>query len=56
MYHWIEVEPWLHPLDIKVEWECDAKVSVIDLQNVRDVDLNGDGIGLVSQGDAHAES
>ena len=52
----IEVEPWLLPLDIEVQGEGDAEVSVIYLENVRDVNLNGDGVGLVSQGDAHAES
>ena len=52
----IEVEPWLLPLYIEVQGEGDAEVSVIYLENVRDVNLNGDGVGLVSQGDAHAES
>ena len=50
----IEVKPWFPPLDVEVEGECDAEVSVIDLQNVRDVNLDGDGVGLVSQWDAHA--
>jgi len=37
---WIEPEPWLFPLDVEVEREGDAEVTVVDLQDVGDVDLN----------------
>ena len=51
---WIEPEPRLFPLDVKVEWEGDAEVAVVDLQDVGDVDLDRDRVRLVHQRNVHA--
>jgi len=39
---WVELQPWLSPLNVEVEGEGDAEVAVVDLENVVDVDFNQD--------------
>ena len=51
---WIEVEPGLEPLDVEVEGEGDAEVAVVDLEDVRDVQLHLDQVGLAAERDVHA--
>ena len=51
---WIEVEPGLEPLDVEVEREGDAEVAVVDLEHVRDVQLNLDQVGLAAEWNVHA--
>ena len=51
---WIEVEPGLEPLDVEVEREGDAEVAVVDLEDVRDVQLHLDQVGLAAERDVHA--
>jgi len=40
--------------DIEVQWESDAKVSVIDLQNIWDVNLYANSVWTVHKGNIHA--
>ena len=51
---WIEVDPWLEPLDVEVEREGDAEIAVVDLEHVRDVQLHLDQVGLAAKRNVHA--
>ena len=51
---WIEPEARLFPLDVEVEGEGDAEVAVVDLQDVGDVDFDGDHVRLIHQRNIHA--
>ncbi len=50
----VELQARLAPLHVEVQREGDAEVAVVDLQHVRDVDLDGDLVGAVADGNVHA--
>ena len=50
----INPQPRFLPLHVKIEREGDAKVSIVDLQHVRNVDLDLDVVGFVLHRNVHA--
>ena len=50
---WIEGDPRLPPLNVEVEREGDAEVTVVDLEHVGDVQLHHYLVGLAAERDVH---
>ena len=49
----IQTKPWLNPSYIEIQGECNTKVSIIDLQDIRYVYFNGNFVRFIYQRNVH---